>query len=50
MNLLTSIPEYITSESGQAFCLGMGAGAIIILTRVALRWFRSAAHDTGGGE
>jgi len=50
MNLITSIPEYITSESGQAFMLGMGAGAMIALTRAALRWFRAAAHDTGGAE
>lgn len=46
MNLLISLPSWATSPEAQAWVYGFGAGALVRITRAALRWFKRTALDS----
>lgn len=48
MNLITSLPAWANTPEAQAFWLGLGAGAMIMLFRAAIRWFKRIDADPYG--
>jgi hypothetical protein len=46
-DLLTSLPAWAVSAESQAWFYGLGAGALIRVTRASLRWFKRVDTDSG---
>lgn len=40
MNLLTSLPAWATTDEAKAWALGLGAGCLVRIIRIGLRWFK----------
>lgn len=45
MDLLTTIPEALTTDEAQAWWLGFGAMALVRIVRACLRWFKRVGTE-----